>query len=256
MSSLYFKEQGKGFPLIFIHGFCETSEVWDSVIDPLSKFFRVIVIDLPGFGKSINNPVPDSIDQAGETVIQLIEDDLNLNKCIIFGHSLGGYVVLSMVEKNPDLFLAFGLIHSTAYADSDDRKISRNKVIEFVNVHGVAPFIQSFVPPLFYNQSSPKISWAVNMALKTPKETLIGYTKAMRDRPDRSIVIKTLRRPVLFLAGQEDTVIPYEVIEEQAAIAKRANITVLEGAGHMGMLEKPEETMLVILEFVKGNLTT
>jgi len=249
LSRLHFKEKGNGLAVILLHGFCETHEVWNLVADRLALNFRTISVDLPGFGRSILPP-PNSIDDAAALVIDFIVEDLDLDQCVVLGHSLGGYVALSMVEKNPELFSAVGLIHSTAFADSDERKIARGKVIEFVINHGVKPFIESFIPPLFHDQMSPHILSTVALASKTNKQTLIGYTEAMRIRPDRIHVLKGYEKPTLFVAGRLDTVIPVKAICDQSSYSRNPSLTVLEGVAHMGMLENEELTAKVIGQFL------
>lgn len=250
MPHLYYKEQGSGFPLVLIHGFCETLDIWKLITPTLANDFRIIAIDLPGFGKSSALQQPFTIDEVADAVIDFLQNELKLSACAIAGHSLGGYVTLSMVEKKPDLFKAFGLVHSTAYADSTERKASRNKVIEFVTQHGVEPFIESFIPPLFYDKSNANISWVVELGLQTPKATLIGFTEAMRNRPDRTHVIKSFTKPILFIAGNEDSVIPVNSLSDQAALTKMTTLCVLEGSAHMGMIENQDETCSVLREFL------
>lgn len=246
---IYHTDQGQGFPVILIHGFCETHEVWSRFAKVLSKDFRVINVDLPGFGKSESLPEGFSVNDAATAVNALIAD-LGITSCVPIGHSLGGYVTLAMVKQKPSLFSAFGLFHSTAYADSEERKASRNKVIEFVSNHGVPPFIETFIPPLFYNKAHPDIPFAVTMALQTRQETLIGYAKAMRDRPDLTSVIKEFNKPIIFIAGEKDTVVPMETLEKQANLAAKAHLHVVRDTAHMGMFEKEDETLNLIRGFL------
>lgn len=248
-TSVYYTDQGEGFPVILIHGFCETHEVWSRFAKVLSKDFRVINVDLPGFGKSKSLPEGFSVNDAAAAVNQIIVD-LGVTSCIPIGHSLGGYVTLAMVKQKPSLFSAFGLFHSTAYADSEERKASRNKVIEFVSNHGVPPFIETFIPPLFYNKAHPDVSFAVTMALQTRQETLIGYAKAMRDRPDLTSVIKEFNKPIIFIAGEKDTVVPVETLEKQANLAIKADLHVIRDTAHMGMFENEAETLNLIRDFL------
>lgn len=248
---IHYTEEGKGFPIILIHGFCETHEVWLNVSPLLATNYRIISVDLPGFGKSDALTRPFTIDDAAQKVISFVENDLKLTSCIALGHSLGGYVALAMAELKPQLLAGFGLVHSTALADSEERKISRGKVIEFVEEHGVQPFVRSFIPPLFFSQSHPAISVAVELAEKTSKQTLIGYTEAMRGRPDRTHVLKEFTKPVLLLAGEKDTIIPVQTLEEQAKVTSNPALVILHSAAHMGMLENVSETAEAIQMFLQ-----
>ena len=118
---------GEGLPLIFLHGFNENSAVWDLIIPALAKQYQCVVIDLPGFGKS---PLPAnlSIKYMANAVHRVIEE-INIAKPIVIGHSMGGYVSLELAAHYPDLLSGVGLFHSTAIADTDEKKDNRLKTI-------------------------------------------------------------------------------------------------------------------------------
>src|SRR5690606_20750625 len=99
--------------------------------------------------------------------------------------SLGGYVALAMVAQQPDRFAGLGLFHSTAYADTEEKRASRSKVIEFVETNGVEAFTSNFVTPLFADKTHASIQKVREINMKASREAVIGYTKAMRDRPDQ-----------------------------------------------------------------------
>jgi pimeloyl-ACP methyl ester carboxylesterase len=248
-AGIFYTDQGKGFPVLLIHGFCETHQIWDSFSAKLSKDFRILTIDLPGFGKSELLPTPFSLDDVGLRVLEFIKE-LKIESCISIGHSLGGYVTLAMANQQPELFKSFGLFHSTAYADAEERKLSRNKVIEFVTNHGVKPFIESFIPPLFNNQSNQHILPLVKLASQTKIETLIAYVKAMRDRHDRTNVLQQFEGPVLLIAGEKDSGISPESVKKQASLTLNANLNLLPEVAHMGMFESEEATLRLIHKFL------
>lgn len=252
MAPLYFEEKGTGFPVLLIHGFCETHAVWNKVRDKLSVSYRVLSIDLPGFGQS-PLPSPPSFclnDIAGRIINWLTEK--HIKRCVVLGHSLGGYITLAIARQQPELLAGFGLLHSTAYADTQEKKANRNRVIEFVKQHGVKPFIESFIPPLFANPADPGIMPMIALGLTTSSETLIAYTRAMRDRPDQTDVLSHYGGGVLFLAGEKDGLIPVESITAQVKLCKHPTVTVLEGVGHMGMLEATEKTVQSVKAFLAG----
>ncbi|HET9052831.1 MAG TPA: alpha/beta hydrolase [Cyclobacteriaceae bacterium] len=253
-AGVFYTDQGQGFPVVLIHGFCETHEVWKRFAPQLSKDFRVISVDLPGFGSSKSLPEEFTIADAASKINALLIQ-LDIKKSILIGHSLGGYVTLAMVNQEAGLFSGFGLFHSTAYADSEERKTARNKVIEFVSKNGVPAFIETFIPPLFHDKANPDIPFAVKMALQTKQETLTGYARAMRDRPDLTSVIKKSDNPILFIAGEKDTVIPPEALQKQAEMAVKPQLHVVQNAAHMAMFEKEAETLNLIRGFLVKSST-
>lgn len=256
--NLFFSENGSeksGTPLVLLHGFCETHEIWKQFQEELGKYFHVLCPDLPGFGKS---PLPApagelSMESAAEALQNSLKD-LNIDKCILIGHSMGGYVSLAFLEKYPDMVEGIGLFHSTAYADSEEKKRSRDNVIAFVEKHGVEKYINSFVPQLFYQKESqelqPQIEKLLSIARTTPKESIIAYSRAMQQRKGRLQVLQQYKKPVLFIVGEEDSSVRPEDSKRQAESLSDYEIHILENTGHVGMYEKPEESLKVLKNFV------
>lgn len=248
MSSIHHQELGNGHPLVLIHGFCETHEIWGGVATELAKNFNVYLPDLPGFGKSPLPKTPFTIDDIGSMMVDWLRN-LKLERAVVLGHSLGGYVALAMAVKDQNRIAGLGLFHSTASADSEEKKANRNKTAEFVKANGVAPFVDVFVPGLFYQKDKPFVQKVLKIALTTSKETLLSYTLAMRDRPSREEWLKTFERDFLIVAGENDPIIPLNVLEQQSRITAKTRFKTLKNTGHMGMFEDPRESVGIIRSF-------
>lgn len=248
MPSIFYREKGKGTPLIFIHGFCETHEIWDGFADRFAKDFRIIALDLPGFGKSKMLPGPFTIDDVARHVSDQLKEN-HIDEFILIGHSLGGYVSLALAAQHAGC-QGLVLFHSTAKEDTAEKKVNRNRVYEFVQANGVAPFVDTFVPGLYYDQQHPSIPSVHRMALQTPQETILQYTLAMRDRPTRMPFLSTFQKPFLLLGGQHDPIITPASLEE---ICRETNgeLALLPATAHMGMLEAPELAWSAIQSFVQ-----
>ena len=178
---------------------------------------------------------------------------LTNEKVSVFGHSLGGYVTLAMVEQKPERFSSFGLFHSTALADSLEKKESRSKTIEFVNRNGALAFTSNFIPPLFANPDHEAVSFVKKIAIQTDQKTVVSYLEAMRERPDRTKVLQSFEGPILFLAGSMDAVIPLESLKTQVVMTKSGVLKVFEGIGHMGMFEATKESLECLASFLRGH---
>jgi pimeloyl-ACP methyl ester carboxylesterase len=249
MGSVFYTDSGKGFPVVFIHGFCESHELWNDFIEPFTKHFRVLTIDLPGFGKSLLPESDFSIDTVGRIVIDWL-DELKIASALLIGHSLGGYVILSVGAQKPSLLSGFGLFHSTALADTEEKKTNRNKVIDFVKKNGVSPYIETYVPGLFANKEHAAITKFREIGNQTNSHTLIAYARAMRDRPDRTDVLKGFKKPAILLAGVKDSIIPAKSLEEQASYLSTPTFCSLANSAHMGMVEEKEIAALALLKFI------
>lgn len=251
--TIAYNVEGKGFPVIFIHGFCEDSHMWDDFKqDLLEEKFKVIAIDLPGFGKS-SVVLDPSIDIYAQAVLKVIKT-LKIDSCILIGHSMGGYVALAIAEIKPELLLGLGLFHSHPYEDSKEKKSARIKQIDFIGKYGHQLYVKQLMPKLFPKRhvlSSPfDIDKLVHRAARFPEEGITGALKAMATRPDRSTVLKNIKCPVLFIVGTEDNAIAKELSQKQLPLPAIAKVHILEGVGHMAMFERKRPVQLIVRRFV------
>ena len=248
---LHFFEKGQGPALLFLHGFCETGEMWRHFADSLSTQYRVLCPDLPGFGSS---PITHPITCLEEVAEQLEEwmDALQIQHPIVMGHSLGGYVALALLERMGDRIQAIGLLHSTAYEDDLEKKEMRNRVLIFLNKHGAAKFVGSFVPQLFPEHRREELADAMAHAIEDGQRSslagLLAYTVAMRDRVDQIAILQQFAGPKLLLAGTIDGAVKIE--SSRAQQKAFTHYIELEGVGHLGMVEEKEKTLAVVEDFV------
>jgi pimeloyl-ACP methyl ester carboxylesterase len=255
MNTPYFRERGNGTPVILLHGFPFTNQVWDSFAQKLSEDFHVITPDLPGFGKSPLPVASLSIDLVADILINWIHE-LKISNAVLIGHSLGGYVTLAMAKKSPELFSAIGLFHSTAFADSEEKKESRNKVIEFIDKHGVQKFTSNFIGPLFADQQHEEIKSIQSIAVQASERSVKSYTLGMRDRPDLTSVLKEFHKPILFIAGEKDGGIPVDAVKKQGQLNPLADVHLLPDVAHMGMVENEAQTLDIVRRFIKKSAVT
>lgn len=250
MSSVYFREVGSGFPVVLIHGFPFTNQIWDSFAQKLAEDFHVITPDLPGFGHTGLPGEKLTIDSVAAIMIHWLREK-NITKSIVIGHSLGGYVTLAMARQAPELFSAIGLFHSTATADSEEKKESRDKVIEFIAKNGVEKFTSNFIGPLFADAHHPGIKTVQAIAVQAKENTVNAYTMAMRNRPDSTSVLSDFKKPVLFIAGEKDGGIPIDSIKKQSQLSQHSELHVLRDVAHMGMVEHENQTVEIVRRFIK-----
>ena len=254
-SEIYYTISGKGSPVILLHGYCETHHMWASFQKALSKNNTVICPDLPGFGKSTLNVSGFSIADIAKTLAKWIIS-LNLDSCLVIGHSLGGYIALALAKQQPELLIGMGLFHYSAYADDEEKKVSRDKTMEFIQKVGAGKFIDSFFPSLFHpeNLENPIVKEAIESLSKQghilDTNHVVNYMKAMRDRPHSLEVLKNFKNPILFIAGDSDSRVPLKYSMEQSQIPSNAKSFILRNTGHMGMYEKEAETIKIVGDFI------
>jgi pimeloyl-ACP methyl ester carboxylesterase len=249
MENIFSRKFGKGQSVVLIHGFCEGHEIWNGFAEKLAESFEVYTIDLPGFGQSPLPATPFSISDVAGMVLSWINQE-NIVLPFLVGHSLGGYIALSMAQQAQAKMAGMCLFHSTPYPDDDDRKSNRTRVIEFVKKNGVDPFIDTYVPALFYDKKHPAIPIVDRIARKTSESTLVAYACAMRDRPSSIDLVKEFEKPLLTITGDNDNIISTKAALEFGRLAKISRIEILEKTGHMGMLEQPLEAYAILSDFI------
>lgn len=251
--TLSYREDGSGLPVLLLHGLAEDRGIWDEIVPRLDIGYRWLIPDLPGSGGSDLLPGEPTIDALAESIKGFL-DRLQIDRCVLIGHSMGGYVALSFAEKYPARLKAFGFFHSTAYADNEEKRATRHKSIEFIRQHGAAPFIQQATPNLFApatREQHPRlVEDIINRYSGFAPDSLAWYQEAMSKRPDRVSVLQHFHGPVLFIMGAMDQVVPYEQSIKQCHEPALAHIHTLEKAGHMGMLEEPEPGSIFLNSFL------
>lgn len=252
-----FEQSGQGNALVLLHGFTESSHIWAEFIPELSGEFRVITIDLPGHGKSECIGDVHTMELMADAV-KAVLDHLGISSCVMVGHSMGGYVALSFVRQYPDMIKGIGLFHSSSLADNEETLVRREKAIEIIrNNH--SEFLLSFIPELFAPENRLKLVDAINdlvaRARQMSPRALIAAQQGMKMRTSSLDVLINTPLPVMFIAGQKDSRVPFENIWVQMALTETAYSLILRSSGHMGYLEEPRKTLDFTASFARACFT-
>jgi pimeloyl-ACP methyl ester carboxylesterase len=253
-TEIFYRTHGKGKPLVFIHGFAEDATIFSNQISYFEKDYYVIVPDLPGSGQSAFNGSISTIEGYAQSVLAVLDAE-KIQQSTVIGHSMGGYITLAIADKNPERLDTLGLFHSSAYADDDEKKKARNKSIDFINDHGAAKFLEESIPKLFaekFRKENPeKVNEIVKRYAGFEARALVQYTKAMMQRPDRTSVLKSWKKPVLMIIGEEDSAIPFQLSLQQSHLPTLCYIHIAKQTGHMGMIEESTSCNKIILDFLE-----
>jgi pimeloyl-ACP methyl ester carboxylesterase len=253
--------------VLLLHGFGEDGEIWNKQAELLKHKFRVIIPDIPGSGQSelIENA---DIETYAETVKAVLDIELQEEKKqahtstssadAVIGHSMGGYITLAFAAKYPHCLNGMGLFHSTAFADSKEKKQVREKAIDFIKEKGAAIFLKASIPGLFAAQFAKTNSADIDALIEKGKRfspaALIQYYRAMIDRPDRAAVLRNFTKPVLFIMGEHDNAVPLQNGLQQCYLPAIADVHILKQSAHMGMLEETEKANAAIVSFLSNIL--
>jgi pimeloyl-ACP methyl ester carboxylesterase len=256
---IFYRLEGKGKPVLLMHGFAEDGNIWNKQINALKENYLLIIPDLPGSGKSEMLDGTRTMKDYAE-VVKAIADEVifknkeeNQNQFCLIGHSMGGYITLAFAEKYPELLNSFGLFHSSAFADNEEKKATRRKGIAFIKKNGTEAFLKSSIPNLFCEKTRDEkpqlIKQLFDIAKDISPKVLIQYYEAMILRPDRISVLQSFNKAVLFIIGKEDNAVPLQASLGQCHIPAISSVHILEHSGHMGMWEEPQLSDSYLVSF-------
>jgi len=246
-----YKVKGEGPAIVLLHGFLEDMGMWKYHAGKLSAKFTVITVDLPGFGGSQCFSQVHLMEQLATVVNRVLKQE-EISKCLMIGHSMGGYVTLAFAKKFPGKLKGFGLFHSHALADTPEAKVNRNRAIDIVRSdRGL--FIINFFPELFASENVEKYKNEIRKlhlnAMETSPKAIIASLEGMKYRTDKLDVLINARVPVLFILGKKDSRVPFENTLAQASLPATSEILVLDKVGHMGHIEARTKTLKTIEGF-------
>ena len=246
-----FTSTGKGSVVVLLHGFLENSSMWNSISKTLSKKYRVICIDLLGHGKTENQGYVHTMENQAE-MVKAVLNSLRLRKYIFIGHSMGGYVALAFAKLYPSNIKGLCLMNSTALADSEEKKINRNRAIKAVK-QNYKTFIKIAIPMLFSEKNrqlfTTEIDETTNEALKISTQGIIAALEGMKIRENLTSIYKNATFPIQMIIGKQDPALDYNSLIKQV---EHTNVQVVEFPdGHMSHFENKKELNDTLLDFVK-----
>jgi len=249
-TQIAYNDQGKGAALVFLHGFLESKSFFDTIISDFSENYRCISIDLLGHGESGNIGYIHHMEDMADAVYAVL-NHLKLRKFILIGHSMGGYVSLAFADLYPDNIRGICLLNSSSRADSEVRKIGRDRAIQQIKKNHKS-FIRIAIPQLFrpknrvvYNQQIKQLK---KEALKCSVQGIIAALEGMKVRVDREVILHFAPYPKLIITGKKDGILPLKAQIDQT-ISNDVDLDILPD-GHMSLIENYRETAYSIRRFI------
>lgn len=244
-----YNDMGEGKPLVLIHAFPTDQRLWQTQQEELKEHFRVITLDLWGFGESSSvdgKAIP--MTEYADEVKQLL-DYLKIDKAIIAGESMGGYVALAFLEKYPNQTLGLVLSNSQAVADSPETKATREKTALDVLENGTENLINGFMAKALSPYTSQQTKVYLRHILTLQKSTAIASSlRGMALRSSTMAVLATTTIPILIITGELDNVISPQQSIDMHSFSKNSQLIILPNAGHLSNLEQPKQWNQAIID--------
>ncbi len=234
---LFFVESGSGVPLVLVHGYPLDHTIWDPVSGVLQADARVIRPDLRGYGRS---PITDGIYSMrlfADDLLRLL-DRLGLERVILAGHSMGGYVSLAFAQAYPQRLAGLALVTSQASADPPERRDGRYQQAQDVEERGTIAAVEAGLAK--YSRDAAIREATREIMMRVDPRTVAASLRGMAERPDLSAVSGELDVPGLVIAGEVDEIISLQKAEETAGLLRKGKLVVVKDSGHMAMLESPQ----------------
>jgi len=248
-TKISFTDSGEGTAIIFLHGFLENKKMWQDYVTLYSEKHRIITIDLLGHGETDCLGYIHSMEENANAVNEVLEH-LNIEKAIIVGHSMGGYVSLAFAELYPEKIQKLVLLNSTSKEDNAEKKLNRTRAIKTVKQNYVN-FVSLAISNLFSENNRTRLETEIEkvkeQALKTPLQGVVASLEGMKIRKDRETFLQKNLFPVLLVLGKQDPVLNYE--ESITQIEDTTAELVSFDDGHMSHIENKEELKIKLAEF-------
>ena len=256
---LSYDDLGEGdIPVIFLHGYPFSKEMWKQQLEFLQSTHRVIACDIRGFGKSSYEEGIPSMDLFADDLLTFMYK-LQIEKAIICGLSMGGYIALNAMERFPTHFEALILCDTQCIADTPEGKEKRYKVIDDIKANGVKEFNEKFIKSVFQKDTLTNKKDLVEslrtVVFANSQQVIIAGLTALAERSQTCSTLGAIKIPTLIICGREDEVTPLAQSEFMHQMIERSKLHVIEKAGHVSNLEQPDEFNQQLLGFLPTDKT-
>lgn len=249
-SQISYKVHGSGESVLLLHGFLENQSMWDDFIPSLSQTKKVITVDLLGHGNSDSLGYVHTMEDMANAVYHVL-NHLDVEICIVVGHSMGGYVALALAELYPNLVTDLCLMNSTFLNDHQERIELRLRAVE-VAKENYESLVRTSFTGLFAPESVKRFKSdfdnVLKIALNTSVQGYIGAQLGMAQRPNRLHVLNKVSGKKYIIVGKKDNLVDPKAISEMIA---NSSIEMFElSEGHMSHIENKSDLSYLLLRFI------
>ena len=253
MNTIHYEIKGSGPAIVLLHGFMESLEMWYPFLPSLCKDFSVVMIDLPGHGKSKTLSDTHSMELIAEKIKEILDKE-GIKTSTMIGHSMGGYAALAFAKSYPQSLNGLALFHSHPDADTKDAQKNRERTINIIK-QNKAGFISEFIPSLYAENNIERLQSEIErqkeIAGQMAADGIIAALRGMKDRDDSIDFIRQTRIPVLFIAGKQDSRIELKRLQELIMMPAHGEALILDDVAHMGFHEAEHACMTTIHTFAQ-----
>jgi len=249
-----YEAAGAGTPVVLLHGFPFNRTLWTEQIEALGPHHRVLAPDLRGHGETAATSAVATMEEMAQDVSELMEK-LNFSRSAVCGLSMGGYVALALYRMFPLRVRALVLADSRATADTDEARANREAQAQQALREGMAPIADAMLPKLVSSGTMARNSEVGarvrKMIMNTNPEGAAAALRGMGQRRDQTRLLSRIVAPALILVGSEDVITPPPDSEFMHREIGGSRLEVIENAGHVSNLERPEQFNESLARFLR-----
>lgn len=250
---LSYLESGAGRPLILVHGFPLSAEMWAPQLADPPAGWRIVAPDLRGFGPSPDPIAPRTMEDYSDDVMDLMRG-LEIGQAVIGGLSMGGYVVFSLRRRAPQLFQGLVLADTRATADTVEGRAARTRMQALAEKEGAEGVLREMMPKMLSEQAQRTDESAVaavrGLMRGAPVPAITAALGAMMARPDSTPLLPDVACPALVVVGSEDRLTPAADSDAMHRLLPNADLRVIAGAGHLSNIENPRAFNRALADFL------
>ena len=250
MQHIYIGDEGKGFPLVLVHGFLGSSKMWEPQINFFKDYFRVITPDLPGFGKSSKIKSLDSINSMAKIVLELLKKR-DINKFNLMGHSMGGMIVQEMAIISGDKINKLICYSTGSIGDIPGRFESIDLSREKLKKDGIEKTANRISKKWFVEGDKAKYFYLCDNANKTTSEEAADNAlKALKNWRGLEN-LQNIKNKTLIIWGDKDTAYNFNQVDVLNKNIPNSKIEIIKGCSHNVHLEIPEKFNEIVKNFLE-----
>lgn len=240
-------------PILLIHGYLESIEIWDGFIGGLGKSNRVLAVDVPGHGVSQVVGEVHTMEFCADVMADVL-GKASIEKAVIVGHSMGGYIAQAFCKKYPQMTAGLVILHSSPNGDTEEKRKNREREIEVIRSGKKELLSVTASGKGFAKENrkrfSEEISEIADQIMFTDDDGIVALLEGMMRREDMNKMLDDMTMPLMFCFGHHDEYIPIEAAEAMAERHPKARVEWFTQSGHMSFLEEKERCVEVINDFV------
>jgi pimeloyl-ACP methyl ester carboxylesterase len=252
MQDIFAEDVGSGIPLILVHGFLGSSEMWRPQIKFFKDNFRVIAPALPGFGSSSAINSCDSIECMAESIIDLLKKK-RIKKFNLLGHSMGGMIVQEIAKITGENIIKLICYGTGPRGNIPGRFETIDRSREKLKINGLKDTAHRIAKTWFVEKDKSKYFYLCEEAGKqTSIEAADNGLVAMKNW-DGVKNLKNIKNETLIVWGDQDKAYNFNQVETLNDNIPNSNLKIIKGCSHNVHLEKPDEFNTIVSEFLKKN---